>query len=301
MNNICVVGDGAWGKALAHVARQAGNDVTFWSRQNTAERNVAAAEAVILAVPAQAVRGVASQLPLQGKDVIIAAKGIERGSGLMMVDVVAACAPTARSLVLSGPSFATDVLKGLPTAVTLAAETLAVAGIWAQRLSAPRFRIYQSDDRRGVEIGGALKNVLAIACGIADGRGFGDSARAALTTRGFAELVRLGEAMGARRETLMGLSGLGDLMLTCASPQSRNYAFGRAIGRGDSVATALTRVNGVVEGVATALVAVELALRHGIDLPITRAVHMIIDDGASPADVISELLARPALSEFLKE
>ena len=201
-------------------------------------------------------------------------------------------------MVLSGPSFAADVMRGLPTAVVLAAATLAEAGEWAEALSLPSFRIYNSDDVMGVEIGGALKNVLAIACGIADGRGLGDSARAALTTRGFAELTRFGRKLGARPETLMGLSGLGDLLLTCSSRQSRNYAFGLAIGEGASVARALAQSRGVVEGATTVKIAHELARRHGVDMPIIAAVHAIVDQGASPEQEIARLLARPAGREI---
>ena len=165
------------------------------------------------------------------------------------------------------------------------------------RLYVGPFRIYGSDDVLGVEIGGALKNVLAIACGISDGRGLGDSARAALTTRGFAELTRFGRALGAKPETLMGLSGLGDLLLTCSSTQSRNYGFGHAIGEGFAVHDALARARGVVEGAFTVRIARELALRHGVDMPIVEAVHRIVDEGARPAEVIAQLLARPAGAE----
>jgi len=200
--------------------------------------------------------------------------------------------------VLSGPSFAADVLKGLPTAVVLAAPTLAEAGEWAGALSLPAFRIYASDDVLGVEIGGALKNVLAIACGISDGRRLGDSARAALTTRGFAELTRFGRKLGARPETLMGLSGLGDLLLTCSSRQSRNYAFGFAVGDGQSVAAALAAARGVVEGAWTVKIARALAQKHGVDMPIVEAVHAIVDEAAAPDEQIARLLARPAGQEI---
>lgn len=299
---LCVAGDGAWGKALAHVARTAGNDVTVWSRRNPDRLSLQDADAVILAVPAQAVRDALLALHLDaGASVIIAAKGIERGSTLLMADVVREIVADARPLVLSGPSFARDVMAGLPTAVTLAADDLQTAATWAKVLSLPTFRIYQSDDLLGVELGGSLKNVLAIACGISDGRGFGQSARAALITRGFAELVRLSRKLGAKSETLMGLSGLGDLLLTCGSPQSRNYGFGLAIGQGESVAEALVHAMGVVEGATTAVVAAALARRHGIDMPIIDAVHAIVDGGADPSAVINALLARPALSEFSKE
>jgi glycerol-3-phosphate dehydrogenase (NAD(P)+) len=295
---ICVVGDGAWGRALSHVAATAGNEVRVWSRRNPDASAVRWSEAIIVAVPAQSVRDALVKLPLLSQAIIIAAKGIERTSGKLMADVVHDCAPDAKAMVLSGPSFATDVLKGLPTAVTLAADSVDLAVPWARALALPTFRIYQSDDVRGVELGGSLKNVLAIACGISDGHGLGESARAALTTRGFAEMFRLSRAMGARPETLMGLSGLGDLLLTCNSPQSRNYGFGFAIGKGATTSDALARATGVVEGAATAAIATFLAVQHGIDMPITRAVLAIVEEGAVPADVIRDLLARPAHAEF---
>jgi glycerol-3-phosphate dehydrogenase (NAD(P)+) len=298
---IGIAGAGAWGRALAHVAGLAGHDVTLWSRGMDARATLKGSDAIILAIPSQALREVACHLAdVVGADtcLVIAAKGIERSSGLFMNEVVTDCLPKARPMVISGPSFAADVMKGLPTAVVLAGPTLAEAGEWAESLSVPTFRIYSSDDVRGVEVGGALKNVLAIACGLADGKGLGDSARAALTTRGFAELQRFGRKLGARPETLMGLSGLGDLLLTCASAQSRNYSFGRAIGEGASPPAALTRARGVVEGAHTVKIARTLADQHGIDAPITAAVHAIVDEQVEPDRVIEALLARPARTEF---
>ncbi len=297
---IGVAGAGAWGKALAHIAKLAGHDVRMWSRGESIHA-LAESDAIIVAVPAQAVRAVLETLkPVLGKSLplIISAKGIEQSTGLFMNEVVAQVTPDARAMVLSGPSFAADVMGGLPTAVVLAAGTLAEAGEWAEALTVTSFRIYNSDDVLGVEIGGALKNVLAIACGISDGRGLGDSARAALTTRGFAELTRFGQRLGARPETLMGLSGLGDLLLTCSSKQSRNYAFGFAIGGGASVADALANARGVVEGAYTVKIAHELARKHGVDMPIVDGVHAIVDSQAEPRDVIAKLLARPVGREI---
>jgi glycerol-3-phosphate dehydrogenase (NAD(P)+) len=236
-----------------------------------------------------------------GIAVIVAAKGIERVTGLFLHQVVAEILPASRPLILSGPGFAQDVIKGLPTALTLAATTLDEAGRWSQDLSGPSFRIYASDDIVGVEAGGALKNVLAIACGIADGRGLGDSARAALTTRGFAEMVRLGRALGARRETLTGLSGLGDLLLTCSSHQSRNYRFGLAIGEGAAPASACAAVEGVVEGMTTTAIAWQLSRERNIRAPIIGAVHAIIDAGAEPGKEIARLLRRPVRPEHEDE
>jgi glycerol-3-phosphate dehydrogenase (NAD(P)+) len=293
-----VLGAGAWGSALAHVARTAGHEVHVWSRGGALEP-LREAQGLILAVPAQGVREVLSglksivtnsgnRLPL-----IISAKGIEQGTGLFMNEVVAEVLPQAKPMVLSGPSFAADVMKGLPTAVVMAAREITQAHQWAEALSLPQFRIYASDDVKGVEIGGALKNVLAIACGISDGRGLGDSARAALTTRGFAELTRFAAKMGANPDTLMGLSGLGDLLLTCSSRQSRNYSFGHALGEGKSVAAALAQSRGVVEGAATVKIAQALARQHGVDMPIVDAVHAIVDEGVAPDQEIARLLSRP--------
>ena len=296
---IWVLGGGSWGSALAHVARGAGHDVAVWSRVNKDMRLARDADAVIVAVPAQAVRLVLTEVQVPDKAaVIIAAKGIERGTGHFMHQVVRSRAPENPALILSGPSFAADVLAGKPTAVTLGGPTLELANAWAQALSLPHFRIYGSDDVLGVALGGAIKNVLAIACGISDGRRLGDSARAALITRSFAELTRFGQAIGVRADTLMGLSCLGDLMLTCTSPQSRNYSAGRLIGSGAAVPEALAATAGTVEGAYTALVAVDLAARHGVDMPIVSAVHAILDRNSSPEDEINRLLARPLKSEF---
>ena len=296
---IAIAGNGAWGQALAHVARTAGHDVSIWSRQKSNVVSFASLDVIIVAVPAQAVRDVLTLIkPPKGIPLIISAKGIEQQTAKFMNEVVAEIVPGAHTFVLSGPSFASDVVKGLPTAVTLAAPTLAEAGEWAQALSLPMFRVYGSDDVLGVEIGGALKNVLAIACGISDGKGLGDSARAALTTRGFAELMRFGKKLGAKPETLTGLAGLGDLLLTCSSHQSRNYSFGLAIGQGASVSAALAASRGVVEGAHTARVARALAIRHEVDMPIVVAVSAIIDHGAEPAQEIARLLARPVREEI---
>lgn len=291
-----VIGAGAWGTALAHVARSAGHQVELWSRRDQQTSAVAGADALILATPAQGAREALNLVRphVKRQPVIISAKGIERETGLFMHEVAGAVLPASQALVLSGPSFAADVMKGLPTAVVMAGANLAVAGEWAGALSLPAFRIYASDDVKGVEIGGALKNVLAIACGISDGRKLGDSARAALTTRGFTELTRFGRKLGARPETLMGLSGLGDLLLTCASTQSRNYAFGFAVGEGASVERALAQAKGVVEGAFTVKVAQALARQHGVDMPIVDAVHAIVDEARPPEEEIARLLARPA-------
>lgn len=292
---IGVLGAGAWGAALAHVARGGGHEVHVWSRGGALEA-LGGSEGLILAIPAQGVREVLSGLKsivTNSIPLIISAKGIEQGTGLFMNEVAAEVLPAADPLVLSGPSFASDVVKGLPTAVVMAAARLDTARHWAEALSLPQFRIYASDDVKGVEIGGALKNVLAIACGISDGRGLGDSARAALTTRGFAELTRFAAKLGAKPETLMGLSGLGDLLLTCSSRQSRNYSFGFELGQGKTIAEALAAARGVVEGASTVRIAQALARRHGVDMPIVDAVHAIVDEGSPPEEEIARLLSRP--------
>jgi len=298
---IAILGNGAWGKGLAFIAERAGHDVGIWSRRAAQPMLIKSAEAFILAVPAQDAHGVLQNLDLEGKPLISAAKGIEKTSGKFLHQLARAVAPKSEFYALSGPSFSADVVQGLPTAVTLAGPTLEKASHWAKLLSIPTFRIYATDDVAGVEIGGAMKNVLAIACGISDGLKLGDSARASLTTRGFAELSRFGRKLGAKPETLMGLSGLGDLLLTCSSQKSRNYSFGRALGQGQSVAEALGQAKGVVEGAYTAGIAAKLARQHHVEMPIVDAVTAIVDHGSKPGDEVKKLLARPLGTEFKKE
>ena len=298
MKKIIVLGDGAWGKALAHVATQAGHDVQVWSRANSSITSNC--DAAIITVPAQAVRAVLSVLP-QFPVLISAAKGIERETGLTMSEIAKDICPQSEFFALSGPSFAADVSAGLPTAVALAGPHIEKATHWAKHLSLQHFRIYASDDVMGVEIGGAMKNVLAIACGISDAQGLGESARASLITRGFAELVRYGAKLGARPETLMGLSGLGDLLLTCGSTKSRNYSFGLNIGKGLNVAEAIERSSGVVEGAYTASIASQLAKHHNIKMPIVDAVSAIIDGRSNPRDEIARLLSRPIGTELKQD
>jgi glycerol-3-phosphate dehydrogenase (NAD(P)+) len=298
MTEIAVLGDGAWGRALAGLAADGGHAVSVWSRRHPDEKPLAKAGAMIVALPAQVVGPVLASLELAAETVVIvAAKGIEQRTHRFMHQVAAAHYPRNEVLILSGPSFAGDVKRGLPTAVTLAADSLALSLHWAAQLARPHFRIYASDDLMGVAIGGSLKNVLAIACGISDGRKLGASARAALTARGFAELSRLGKALGARPETLVGLSGLGDLVLTCASEQSRNYALGKRLGEGRSVVEALAESNGVAEGAYSAEAALALAQAHGVAMPITQAVAAIMEAGATPEAAIRSLLERPLGTE----
>jgi glycerol-3-phosphate dehydrogenase (NAD(P)+) len=319
---IGVIGAGAWGTALANVAARAGRETILWARDpahaqemardranarrlpgvalhervrpTSCKEDLAQADAILLVTPAQSLRAVAQAfaplLPAQAP-IAICAKGVERGTHLLMGETLAQAAPGRIVAALSGPSFAHDVAAGLPTAVTLACEDEAVARVFCTSLAAPGFRLYHTTDLRGVEIGGAAKNVLAIACGVAAGRGLGASAQAALVARGFAELRRFGRAMGAREETLMGLSGLGDLVLTCGSLQSRNFALGHALGRGEPAPGALA------EGAFTAAALVELARARGVDMPICAAVDAILADRMSVSDAVEALLARPLKSE----
>ena len=322
--HISVLGGGAWGTALANVAARAGRSVTLWEHDpanaaQLAEKResrflpgiriedrigvtrdlgeAARADAILLVIPAQAMRSVCANLDstvAPGTPLIACAKGIEHGTRKFMTEIVAECAPKAVPAILSGPSFASDVARGLPTAVTLAAEDEMLAGALAQALASKTFRPYQSSDVRGVEVGGASKNVLAIASGIVTGRGLGASASAALTTRGFAELVRFGRAYGARIETMMGLSGLGDLILTCSSPQSRNFTFGVNLGRGRAPKDA---ANGLAEGAFTAPVLLDMAREKNVDMPIAEAIAAVIAGTMSVDEAIESLLARPIRSE----
>jgi len=321
-DTIAVLGAGAWGSALANLAAQAGRSVTLWardparaaaiakSRENprlpgtrlddsikvtSTLTDAAGADAILLVVPAQALRSVAAELSkLDRTPVIACAKGIERGTRKFMTEVIAESAPGATPAILSGPSFAADVAQGLPTAVTLATRDELTASALARALGSPSFRLYHSTDMRGVEIGGAAKNVLAIAAGIVVGRGLGASAAAALTTRGFAELSRFGKALGARPETLTGLAGLGDLILTCSSPQSRNFSLGVALGQGKSDAL---RGGKLAEGVATAPVLVEMAKQKHIDMPIAAAVAAVLDGKLGVDEAVESLLTRPFRAE----
>jgi glycerol-3-phosphate dehydrogenase (NAD(P)+) len=325
-NHIAVIGGGAWGTALALTCARAGRRVTLWEHdaKNAAQlaekreslflpgvrlddgiavagalNEAAAADAILLVVPAQAVRAAATALApsvAPRTPVIVCAKGIERGSKKFMSEIVAACAPGAVPAILSGPSFAADVARGLPTAVTLAASDGKLAAALAAAIGSATFRPYHSDDVRGVEIGGAAKNVLAIAAGIVAGRGLGSSAAAALTTRGFAELVRFGRAYGARPETMMGLSGLGDLILTCTSSQSRNFTFGVNLGRG-SKPDDIHGTTGLAEGAFTSAVLAEMAREKSVDMPISFAVDALLSGKMNVDQAIGSLLARPLKAE----
>jgi glycerol-3-phosphate dehydrogenase (NAD(P)+) len=260
-------------------------------------KDFARCDAILVATPAQSSREMALRLAMApgSAPLVTCAKGIERGTHAFMTEVLADAAPGRRTAILSGPSFAADVAAGLPTAVTIASADEGLARALCGALRGPTLRLYHSTDVRGVEIGGAAKNVLAIACGVAVGRGLGASATAALVARGFAELRRFGEAFGARGSTLMGLSGLGDLVLTCSSPQSRNFAFGLALGRGASAAEA--GAGGLAEGRFSALALTELARERGVDMPIADCVQGLIEGSLDVKAAVSALLARPPKGE----
>lgn len=318
-NRVAVLGAGAFGTALAITLAAGGQQVVLWGRdgaQVTAMQaagenarhlpgcpfpaglsvtaaldRAAAAPVLLLAVPTQALRGLLQVLPdgPPGQMLVLCCKGIERGTGLLPADLVEAVRPGARSAVLTGPSFAAELAAGLPTAVTLATADPAGAALQEQ-LASPALRPYLSDDPVGAQLGGALKNVVAIAAGIADGAGLGDSARAALITRGFAEISRHAEDLGARRETLFGLSGLGDLILTCTSDKSRNYRHGRAIGAGQAAAQGVT-----VEGVATAGALSDLL--PDADLPVTHCVAAVVSGRLDVPGAVDLLMSRPLKRE----
>jgi glycerol-3-phosphate dehydrogenase (NAD(P)+) len=325
-----VVGAGAWGTALALVAARAGARVTLWARESdvveaigargentlflpgvklpdaiTATNEIAAlasCEAALLTVPTQHLAAIASALAphlAKGAPLLLCAKGIAQTSLQFPDEIVAAAAPGHPLAVLSGPSFAADVARGLPTAVTLATPDAELGRRWQSLIGLPHFRPYLSDDVKGAEIGGAVKNVLAIACGIAVGRGLGDSARAALITRGFAEMSRLGLSLGAKLETLIGLSGLGDLVLTCSSPQSRNMSLGIAMGQGRTAQEVLAERRSVAEGAATAPALVALAAKTGVEMPIAAAVDQILRGETNIDAAIGALLSRPFKAEGL--
>ncbi len=262
---------------------------------------MADADAVFLATPAQHTRTLCLEAApgvWPGTPVVICGKGIESSTCALLSEVVAETMPQARTAVLSGPTFAIDVANDLPTAVTLAATDMDLAADLSDALSSTNFRPYRSDDPIGTQLGGAVKNVLAIACGIAKGRGYGDNTGAALVTRGLAEMARLGEALRARRETLMGLSGLGDLVLTCSHEKSRNFSLGLALGRGETLRDYLARQITVAEGVASAAAVVTLAARHGVEMPIAEAVDAVLNRGANIDQTIAALLARPLRPEL---
>ena len=328
LESVGVVGGGAWGTALAQTMRLAGHDVLLWAREaevvdevNAHHANgaflpgialdpklratgalaeVAGQDIVLMVAPAQHARKIAVELGAHmrsGQPLVNCAKGIEQSTGKLMGEVLAEALPRATLAVLSGPSFAADVARGLPTALTIACDDEGVGRRLAEQIGARQFRLYWSNDTVGAELGGAIKNVLAIAAGIVEGKGLGASAHAALVTRGFSEMCRLAAALGARMETLMGLSGLGDLILTCGSPQSRNMSLGRALGQGRSLAEVLGERRAVTEGVYTAAAVTRLARDRGVEMPIAEAVHAIVEGRVTVDDAIATLLSRPFKAE----
>ena len=329
MTTLGVIGAGAWGTALAQMLSSDGRDVLIWGFEpevveaiNTQHRNprylpsaelspniratgdlgdFAQIDIVLAVTPAQVLGSVLQGLTKQAQDLVLCSKGIEAGTGRLMNDVARAASPSSTIAVLSGPTFAHEVVKGLPTAVTLACE--GGHKQW-ERLSPaiarPTFRPYYSDDVTGAEIGGSIKNVLAIACGVVDGLGLGQNARASLIARGYAEMLRFGEALGAQAETLAGLCGLGDLVLTCSSTSSRNFSLGKALGEGRSASEMMADRTTVAEGAHTAPVLAGLAQDRAIAMPIVTTVNAILE-GQSPRDVVAQLLARPLRAETASE
>ena len=322
---IGVVGAGAWGTALAQVAASTGKDTLLWAREaevaesvngkhenllflpgiplNPAVRatcdpgELVGCEALLIVTPAQHMRAVLSGLPPLSVPLVLCAKGIEEASMKLMHEVAREAQPSAPIAVLSGPTFAHEVAAGLPTAVTLAAPDAALGHALVTRIAGKAFRPYYSDDVTGAEIGGAVKNVLAIACGVVEGRKLGQNARASLISRGFAEMTRFGLARGARAETLGGLSGLGDLVLTCSSTSSRNFSLGKGLGEGRSAAELLADRRTVAEGAFTAPVLRRAAQAAGVDMPIAQAVAALLEGSVSVDEVVDGLLARPLRSE----
>ena len=328
MKRAGVIGGGAWGTALAQVAARAGLEVTLWAREPevvdgvrmrrenslflpgvTLEPAIEATgdlaalgdvDFVLAVAPAQHMRATLKALAPAARDglpVLLCAKGVEQGTLELMTEVLGEALPQARPGVLSGPSFAGEVARGLPTAVTLACPDEALGRALAEAIAGPAFRPYLAADMIGAEAGGAVKNVLAIACGISEGRGLGRSAHAALVTRGFAEMTRLGVALGAEAETLAGLCGLGDLVLTCSSPQSRNMSVGLALGRGETLQQALSGKLSVAEGVASAPAVSALARKHGVEMPICAAVADLLEGRTDVDAAMAGLLSRPLKAE----
>ena len=325
LERLGIVGGGAWGTALAQVAATGGRDTLLWALEddvvaavNRIHENpvylkglklepairatgnfsdLAECDAWLVVTPAQHMRAVLGRSPCPEMPLVLCSKGIEEGSGQLLHHVARDVCPTSPIAVLSGPTFAHEVAAGLPTAVTVASEDERLGEALRERLAIPAFRIYLSDDVAGAEVGGAVKNVLAIACGIVEGKGLGQNARASLIARGFAEMTRFGLACGARRETLAGLSGLGDLVLTCSSTSSRNFSLGKGIGEGRSVEELMSDRRTVAEGAFTAPVLAKLAADRGIDMPIVEAVARLLDGSVSVDAVLEGLLARPPRPE----
>ena len=323
--NFGVIGGGAWGTALAQLLAADGTPVRLWAREadvvaaiNAEHRNpaflpgaalsssltatgnltdMADLDALLVVVPVPFLRAVLAELPLGGAPLVLCSKGMEAGSFAFPIDMARDLAPKRPHAVLSGPTFAHEVAAGLPTAITLAAADAGVAADIAQTLARPHFRPYVSTDVIGAEIGGAVKNILAIACGIVDGAGLGLNARAALISRGFAEMTRFGLSRGAQAETLAGLAGLGDLVLTCTSSASRNFALGQGLGRGEAADVLMADRRTVAEGAFSAPVVAAAARADGIDMPITDTVARLVAGETRVGDAIQALLSRPLRPE----
>lgn len=321
IEKLAVIGGGAWGTALAQIAAQGSRETLLWAMEDdvvTAVNRIhenpvylkgikldpairatsnfsdlASADAWLVVTPAQHMRAVLGRSPCPKMPLILCSKGIEEKSSMLLHEVAQEVCPTSPVAVLSGPTFAHEVATGLPTAVTLACEDKELGLELRQRISLPAFRTYLTDDVAGAEVGGAVKNVLAIACGVAEGRGLGQNARAALIARGFAEMIRFGVEMGGRRETLAGLSGLGDLVLTCSSTSSRNFSLGMAIGQGKSVSELMKDRRTVAEGAHTAPVLHRIAVERGIDMPLVGAVLDLLEGRVRIGELLETLLSRP--------
>lgn len=328
MQTIGIIGGGAWGTALAQNFATAGKDVILWAReeevvssingkhentlflpavplhpkiQATGSLSLAAkADVLLIVTPAQHLRTTLTSVKddlTATKPIVICAKGVEIDSGMMLSQIVTEVSAHSPVAILTGPTFAAEIARGLPSAVTLAMQNKADAETLAESLSTRSLRMYASDDLIGAQIGGAVKNVIAIACGIIEGKKLGDSARAALVTRGLAEIARLGAALGAKKETLMGMCGVGDLILTCSSIQSRNFSLGVALGQGQTLADILAKRNSVTEGVHTAKALVVMARNNAVDMPVSEAVYKCLAENADVDDVITKMLDRPVRPE----
>ncbi|HUD61258.1 MAG TPA: NAD(P)H-dependent glycerol-3-phosphate dehydrogenase [Acetobacteraceae bacterium] len=320
MSSVAVVGAGAWGTALAIQAARAGSSVTLWARDPERARAIgmsrenprlaghrvpdavrivdvlpAAADAVLLAVPMQYLRSVLARMPASAAPLVVCVKGVETGTLRLPLEVVTELRANVSAAVLTGPNFAHEIAAGLPAAAVLAAADASLRDTITALLVTPSFRLYGNDDPVGAQVGGAAKNVIAIAAGAVIGAGLGENARAALITRGLAELSRLAVALGGRAETVTGLTGIGDLLLTCTGPASRNYSLGLALGRGEALADVMAARSAVTEGVATAPALVARAA--GVDMPICTAVADLLAGRTTLADAIGRLLARPRRNE----
>lgn len=331
MTTIGVIGAGAWGTALAQVLITGEREVKIWAREpevveaiNSKNENtvflpgiplnpsltateslddITKCDVVLVVTPAQYVRDTLESIKDKiepGQPVVICSKGVELESGLLLSQVAEEVVPEAGIAILTGPTFASEVAQGLPTAVTISAKDKTLAHQLQDALGVKRFRPYVTDDIVGTQLGGAIKNVIAIACGIVTGKGLGDSARAALLTRGVAEIARLGVAMGAEKDTLLGMCGIGDLMLTCSSMQSRNFSLGAALGEGKTMEEILGKRNAVTEGVHTAKATLALAKNYAVDMPITEAVNKCLNEGVPIDEAIEEMLNRPFKYEMAR-